>query len=481
MIPSLQRVIGRSRHATRPALACLGSLAVAAGAAVVGPAAARADAGSPASTVEYWGLFGSATAGGGLSATPYPIRLPGPARQVGTSNSTAYALLDDGTVYAWGLGADGQLGNGGTSDSLRTAVKVRFPAGVRIASLPDDVMPYNEGLAIDTTGHVWGWGTDPFGDALCLGSRAPQLTPVRLPFSRVTAAAGAFGHAIYLAGGQALGCGSNFFGELGDGTRTATSTPVPVKLPAGAVVTRLTASWTDSGALLADGSYYNWGYNLQGQLGQGVIGGYSVLPLRVGLPGPVREVFLGGSLPRNGQTLALLADGALYAWGDGRQYQLGTGTTAAQPLPVRVPLPAGLTFTKIATSGATSYGITAAGDVYAWGYGRFGQVGNGTRADAPTPVFVTGGAATISGTNFDVAISLRDRCGCGWGRPDRDAPAGAAPADAAADAAPAVSAGDGPDAGNLDAGNLDAGNLNAGNLNAGNVDAGRPVGDGSPR
>jgi alpha-tubulin suppressor-like RCC1 family protein len=413
MILALRKAIVRSRRALRPALIGLGSLAAVAAAAV--PAAAASDDGagrpgggsSPASTVKFWGAFGSADSISLPRVTPFPVYLPGPVAQIGTSNSTAYALLKDGSVYAWGLGNHGQLGNGGTENSVRTAVKVQFPDGVRIASLPIDVMPYDEGLAIDTDGNVWGWGTNPFGDALCLGTQAPVLTPVKLPLSHVTEAAGAFGHAIYLSDGNTVACGSNFFGELGDGTRTPTSTPVSVRLPRGAKVARLTASWNNSGALLTDGSYYNWGYNVQGQLGQGVIGGFSPVPLKVKLPGSVREVFLGGSLPRNGQTLALLDNGGLYVWGDGRQYQLGTGTTEPQPSPVRVPLRPGLEFAKIATSGATSYGLTAAGDLYAWGYNQFGQVGNGTRTDAPAPVFVLGAVRDISGTNFDVAVSLR--------------------------------------------------------------------------
>lgn len=410
MMPALRKVVDRSRRVSRPALIGLGSLAVIAGgaaSATAAPTSGPRGGSSPATTVKSWGAFGAARSISFPRTTPFPVYLPGAVKQIGTSNSTAYALLANGSVYAWGLGADGQLGNGGTANSVRTAVKVDFPSGVRIASLPDDVMPYNEGLAIDTRGNVWGWGTNPFGDALCLGSRAPVLTPVKLPLSDVTEAAGAFGHAVYLSGGRAVACGSNFFGELGDGSRKPTSTPVSVKLPRGARVARLTASWTNSGALLTDGSYYNWGYNAQGQLGQGVIGGWATVPLRVKLPGRVREVFLGGSLPRNGQTVALLDNGVLYAWGDGRQYQLGTGTTASQPLPVRVPLRPGLGFVKIATSGATSYGITRGGDLYAWGYNRFGQVGDGTRTNAPTPVFILGGVRDISGTNFDVAVSLR--------------------------------------------------------------------------
>lgn len=412
----LRKVAVWTRCVSHPALLGLGSLAVLIASAV--PAAADA-ASSPSSTVKYWGSFADTSGSSPAQTTPFPVYLPGPVNQIGTSNSAVYALLTDGSVYAWGRGADGQLGNGGTSDSVDMAVKVDFPPGVKIASIPDDVMPYNEGLAIDTDGNVWGWGTNPFGDALCLGTQAPQLVPVKLPLSDVTDVAGAAGHATYLSHGHAVACGANLFGELGDGTNTPSSTPVAVKLPADAKVTRLTAAWTNSGALLADGSYYNWGYNVQGQLGQGTTGGSSSIPLRVALPGRVREVFQGGSLPGNGQTLVLLDHGDLYAWGDGSHYQLGTGTTDTQPSPVHVPLPAGLRFTKIATSGATSYGITRGGDVYAWGYNLVGQVGNGTQTDAPAPVYIIGGANDISGTNFDVAISLREGGACHADHPHR--------------------------------------------------------------
>jgi alpha-tubulin suppressor-like RCC1 family protein len=204
-------------------------------------------------------------------------------------------------------------------------------------------------------------------------------------------------------------CGDNRFGELGDGTRTSTSTPVRVKLPAHARVARLVAAWTNSGALLTDGTYYNWGYNAQGQLGQGVIGGYAAVPLRVRLPRPVKVVSQGGSAPGNGQTLALLTNGQLYAWGNGSDYQLGNGSSESQPLPVRIAQPRGVQYRTVATGGSTSYGVSTTGQVYAWGASAFGQVGDGTRKTAATPVRVAGQADAASSTNFDVVVSLRGR------------------------------------------------------------------------
>jgi hypothetical protein len=193
-----------------------------------------------------------------MTTSPVSVSLPGPVAEVATSNSTEYALLTNGRVYAWGLGNAGQLGDGATTNSFTKPVRVRFPARVRIASLPIDVMPFDTGLAVDTKGHVWGWG-DNQGGELCLGNHNQHLTPVRLPFSHVTAVAGAFDHALYDARGQVWACGLNSLGELGDGTTKPSSVPVKVKgLGRRAHVVFLVAAFANSGALLADGKYLDW-------------------------------------------------------------------------------------------------------------------------------------------------------------------------------------------------------------------------------
>ena len=108
--------------------------------------------------------------------SPVTVTVPGTVAEVGTSNSTEYALLTNGRLYAWGLGTQGQLGDGRSANSFARPVRVRFPAGVRIASIPADVMPYDSGLAVDTRGNVWGWG-DNGGGELCLGNARIYRTP----------------------------------------------------------------------------------------------------------------------------------------------------------------------------------------------------------------------------------------------------------------------------------------------------------------
>jgi alpha-tubulin suppressor-like RCC1 family protein len=359
------------------------------------------------SKIEHWGSFfgGAKGVNYDLRTSPAAMTVPGTVAQIGSSNSTEYALLTNGVLYAWGVGAAGELGDGSRRDSFGRPVRVRFPPGVTIAAIPADVMPFDTALAVDTRGHVWGWGINSGGE-LCLGNTREYTTPVRLPFFHVTAVAGASNHALYDASGTVYACGQNLDGDLGTGRLSSTTTPTRVAGLNGAPVAELVASFANSGALLADGDYYDWGYNAHGQLGDAILGRASDVPVRVPLPGPVSVVAQGGSIWNNGQTLALLSDGSLWSWGDNWAGQLGDGTRASRAAPVRFRAPRGVTYRNLATGSATAYAVTTTGDVYAWGTGFVGQVGNGARLVVPGPVLVAAGAGAISSTANNVVITV---------------------------------------------------------------------------
>jgi alpha-tubulin suppressor-like RCC1 family protein len=368
----------------------------------------KADPPAPGALVERWGtFFGGSKGNFATSLSPVKIELPGTVAQIGTSNSTEYALLTDGSLYAWGLGNQGQLGDGQLSNSFNTPVRVWFPRGVQITSIPTDVMPYDTGLAVDSQGQVWGWGHNGGGE-LCLGNKRTYTRPVRLPFAGVTAVAGASGHALFDANGTVWACGQNTEGDLGDGSWRNSLVPQRVVGLNGAAVTELVASFANAGALLSNGKYYDWGYDGQGQLGNGSVRRPSDKPVRVHLRQPVTQVSQGGSLWGNGQTLVLLADGSLWSWGNNRAGQLGLGTTGMHSKPVRFRPPAGVTYQSLATGSATSYAVSTTGDVYAWGVSHVGQLGDGSTKTSLKPVLVATGASAISATANNVVISVPD-------------------------------------------------------------------------
>ena len=122
------------------------------------------------------------------------------------------------------------------------------------------------------------------------------------------------------------------------------------------------------------------------------------------------QVALGGSIWNNGQTIAMLSNGSLWGWGDDWAGQLGDG--ARRPLSRPRPgssRPRGVTYQSLATGSATSYAISTAGKVYAWGVSSLGQVGNGSTLVAAAPVVVATHASLISATANNVLVSVPRR------------------------------------------------------------------------
>jgi alpha-tubulin suppressor-like RCC1 family protein len=213
---------------------------------------------------------------------------------------------------------------------------------------------------------------------------------------------------LFDSGGKVFACGSGDAGELGNGSTSTTSTPTAVVgLPNTIGVTALTSSWEGSGALLANGSYYNWGYNAAGQLGNGTTTNSSV-PVQVSLPTAVSQVFQGGSGATNGQTVALLVNGSTWSWGSNSKGQVGDGskTNATSPVPVKVH--SGVTFVKVNSGGYSSYGIDSSGQLWAWGGNQNGQLGTGNSERFETvPVKVGIHLTQVSSTASNVAGFLQ--------------------------------------------------------------------------
>jgi alpha-tubulin suppressor-like RCC1 family protein len=371
---------------------------------VVGTTAISAPAGAQnGHSYYFWGTFAQHTSG---SSTPETIAgVPGKIIQISGSDRDMYALTSAGTVYAIGSETNGALGNDTSGMGFDyTPVEVQFPANVTITSLPSP-MPQKTGMAIDSKGDVWYWGASGGGD-LC-STKVNQKVPIMVTAPQlvgdVTLASGQNNHSIfYTSSGTLYACGRNTAGELGDGTTTSSITPVKVVgLPDEQIVAVGTA-WENSGALLADGTYYDWGWNTAGQLGNGTTTASDV-PVEVNLPASVTTISEGGSLSDNGQTVAVLSNGEVYSWGTDQYGQDGEGfDNGHEASPVLVQVPAGVSFVSVNSGGASEYAIDSTGNVWSWGQNNEGQLGIGSTQNQDVPTSVGLDASQVFSTAFDV-------------------------------------------------------------------------------
>ena len=164
---------------------------------------------------------------------------------------------------------------------------------------------------------------------------------------------------------------------------------------AGKVIVQLAAGNSQSMALASDGTIYTWGWNQYGQLGNGTTTN-SRIPVAVVTTGtPLAGKVVSQIAAGNAHALAMTDDSTVYTWNWNQYGQLGNNSTINSSLPVIVkttgtPL-AGKTITQI-TSGGSPNSLVLANDgtMYTWGWGQYGQLGNGTiGTDAKTPLAVS--------------------------------------------------------------------------------------------
>lgn len=336
-------------------------------------------------TLQAWGHGNSGQLGIGTTGStdsPVTVKLPAGVTitKVAAGGRHTLAVTSTGQVLSWGYNFHGQLGDGNNAES-RLPVTVPLPSGTVVTSVAaGDV----DSLAVTSTGLLYSWGDNHYGqlgDASTQDSNIPVLVKFRKGI-KIVAAGTSYNYSMALSSaGQVYAWGYDGSGQLGVGDYTASEIPRPVKLPHGTKVAKIANGGYDGLALTVGGTLWAWGDDAFGQLGDGAFK-TSLLPVRVKVPAGDKIVSIGAGSEHG---VALTSTGRVLTWGRGSWGQLGTGGKANRDVPVQVRVPADDKITAVSAGGGFSLALTSTGKVLAWGHNTYGQLGDGSKADATLP------------------------------------------------------------------------------------------------
>ncbi len=334
--------------------------------------------------VTCWGYNGEGELGNGTKvASSVPVGVAGLGKNVKAIASGSYftcALTTEGAVKCWGSNTYGQLGDNTTTDATMPVAVHGLGKGIKAIAAGNYFA-----CALTTKGAVKCWGANGYGQR-GTGTTTSSARPVAVSGlgKGITSLAGGGYHACALTTKGAPKCwGYNGEGELGDNTRVNSAVPVAVySLSKG--VKALVAGSMSTCALTTKGTVKCWGYNGDGELGDGTTSSSLKPVLAAGLGKKVKAIAYGDI-----HGCAVNTTGVVKCWGYNGHGALGHNTTTSSSTPM-VVYTMGKKIKAIAAGVFHSCAVTTKGAIQCWGFNAYGQLGDNTTTTSHKPVGVVG-------------------------------------------------------------------------------------------
>ncbi len=338
-------------------------------------------------TLHCWGGNAQGQLGDGTTTdrlTQTPVSGGGTWKSVDTGYSHTCGIKSDDTLWCWGENDYGQIGDNtsGTNRLIPTAIS----GGGRWKQVNTGLY-YSCGIKSDDTLHCWGRNTDGrTGQNTTTGN---TLVPAGISGGGIWKRVGTGdSDACGIKSDDTLWCwGNNFRGQVGDGTTSQRS--VPTAVSGGGSWKFAMLGYNHSCGIKSDDTLWCWGNNNSGRTGLGTSSGSTLVPTQISGGGTWKRV---DAAQYNGAfSCGVKSDDTLWCWGSNNLGQLGD---PAKPFGTTVPNPvaAGGTWKDVKVAQYTSCGLKTDNSIRCWGSNNFGILGDGTSDRVFTPMPISGNA-----------------------------------------------------------------------------------------
>ena len=329
-------------------------------------------------------------------------------RQISAGSAHTCGIRTDGRLFCWGRNTYGQLGDATTVErTVPTQAVSGFSDWTTVSA------GYEHTCARRSTGRIYCWGRNNVGQ-VGDGGTTNRITPTPVGSwtNWTSVSAGGFHTCARRTNGRLYCWGYNGDGQLGNGTTTLTLHPVQVARGWTNWTSSIATGTSHTCARRGNGRLYCWGFNGDGQLGDGTTA-TRLVPRQVARHWANWTTVTGGEK----QTCARRGNRRLYCWGGNEDGQLGDGTIAQRNRPTQV---AGhwASWTPVSSAGGEhSCALRSRGRLYCWGNNSDGHLGDGTLTARHRPTKVPGSrlwSKVSLGAYHTCAISRAKRAYC-WG------------------------------------------------------------------
>jgi alpha-tubulin suppressor-like RCC1 family protein len=302
-------------------------------------------------------------------------------KQVAAGATHMAAIKTDGTLWTWGRGLEGQLGD--NTSSSRSSPVTTTGGGTNWKQV---ACGYRHTAAIKTDGTVWCWGRGDFGQLgqNAVSSRSSPVSTLGGQGNWKQVSCGDFHTAAIKTDGTLWTWGRGTDGQLGAGNSSNRSSPVTTS-GGGTNWKQVACGYRHTAAVKTDGTLWTWGFNGFGALGDNTVTVRSSPVTTITGSTNWKQVACGDA-----HTAAIKTDGTLWTWGYNATGCLGNNTSSSTSSPVTT-VAGGTNWKQVSVGYRTTAAIKTDGTLWTWGGNNQGGLGDNTTTSRSSPITTVAG------------------------------------------------------------------------------------------